>query len=197
MTALLILIFKLYGLCNTISLDVQVLNFFFFSPVFKEGNNSKPNFTFIFGKLYSPHLHGTHNISFVTYDDYSNPMRGNNVNIYFKQDGEYKVLEKVVVPNGVTSIDDYRFYGFNMSEVVLPEGLTRVGYYTFGNCKNLNKINLDLLTYIDGVAFANTSIEDVTISNDLEYLGSSAFSGTKIKKIVIVDTLSYFITSCR
>ena len=31
---------------------------------FCEGNNSRPNLTFIFGKLYSPQLHGTHNISF-------------------------------------------------------------------------------------------------------------------------------------
>ena len=59
-------IFKLYGECNTISLVILVLvlveSFLF---TFLEGNNSSPNLTFIFGKLYSPHSHGTHRISFL------------------------------------------------------------------------------------------------------------------------------------
>jgi len=49
--------------------------------------------------------------------------------------------ESYTVPESVTEIGDYAFYGSkNLKKIVLPAGLTSIGRYAFYGCKNLTEI---------------------------------------------------------
>ena len=62
-----------------------------------------------------------------------------------------------VIPEGVTSIGDYAFYGCStLTDIEIPEGVTRLGHYAFYNCIALTDVKIP-----DGV----TSIGDYTFSS--------------------------------
>ena len=49
-----------------------------------------------------------------------------------------------VIPNSVTSIGDYAFYGCSgMTELILPNSVTSIGNYAFSDCSGLEKITVD------------------------------------------------------
>lgn len=64
-------------------------------------------------------------------------------------------LSDVTIPNSVTNIGNYAFYGCGVTNMVIPDGVKTIGVRTFSNCS--------LLT-------------SVTIGNDLTELGSMAFA---------------------
>ncbi len=52
-------------------------------------------------------------------------------------------VSQVVIPNGVTSIDAYAFYGnTNIKKITIPETVTEIGMNAFGNCSKLEEIDL-------------------------------------------------------
>ncbi len=72
-------------------------------------------------------------------------------------------VTKLNIPNGVTEIDDYAFYGCqSIKEVNIPNSVTRIGYYSFSNCTNLEQIYIgENVTYVGQNAFATGEIIDV------------------------------------
>ena len=57
--------------------------------------------------------------------------------------GKFKKLSKrLVIEDGITSIDTEAFYGYDFTDVKLPSTLETIGRNAFGGCKCLNSITL-------------------------------------------------------
>ena len=57
--------------------------------------------------------------------------------------GKFKKLAKrLVIEDGITSIDTAAFYGYDFMDVKLPNTLETIGRKAFGGCKSLNSITL-------------------------------------------------------
>jgi len=67
-------------------------------------------------------------------------------------------VQEIIIPDTVTSIGDYAFYGTGITSVILPENLTSIGDYAYAHCESLREIYLP-----DGV----------------DRIGEGAFSGCK------------------
>lgn len=112
-----------------------------------------------------------------------------------------KTLTKCIVPNGVTKIGEYAFFGqTNLQEIILPNTVTEIMNNSFVGCSALTNLNisssvkkigssafiscnnLKQLIIPDGVleiqanAFQGcTSLKDVIMGKKVESLGSGAF----------------------
>ena len=138
------------------------------------------------------------NISFPTWDTFF--QNEDAPIIYFKdlngtvtfKENTYVPFEVLYIPEGVTSIDDYKYQYYTVKEVVIPEGVTEIGERAFQYCKNLEKITLpSTLETIDYGAFENCSkLSDVTLPNGLLNLGYAAFINTGITSITIPSSVN-------
>jgi hypothetical protein len=90
-------------------------------------------------------------------------------------------LEKVVLPDTITTIEDYAFLHSFMSSIELPDSVTSIGKNAFSSCENLQEITLpENLTSIGDHAFRSCSnLSSVTCrAEHLESVGESILSGT-------------------
>lgn len=65
-----------------------------------------------------------------------------------------ELILNLIIPDSVTRIYDYAFYGCNMTSVAISNSVTRIFRYAFGSCNSLTSI---------------------TIPNGVEYIGECAF----------------------
>ena len=75
-------------------------------------------------------------------------------------------ITSVIIPDSVTSIDWYAFYGCtSLKSVVIGDSVTSIGDYAFSNCTSLTSIEIpDSVTSIGSSAFSNcTSLTSITI----------------------------------
>ena len=93
------------------------------------------------------------------------------------------------IPNGVTSIGNYAFYGCSsLTSVTIPNSVTDIGIGAFLDCTNLTSITIpNSVTWIGGYAFSDcSSLKSITIPNSVTEIGSSAFEGcTSLTSITI------------
>ena len=127
-------------------------------------------------------------------------------------------LVSVELPEGLTSIGSYAFYGSGLTSVRIPTTMTtwnvkeNVGNYAFGKCLNLTSVELpEGLTSIGDCAFHNIGLTSVKIpttitkwgfqpfnenltsvelTEGLNSVGVDAFSGADIKFVTIPSTVS-------
>ena len=124
------------------------------------------------------------------------------------------VIRSIVIPKGVTILEDGVFQGSslerielqeglitvsgsfedcdNLTEVVLPAGLQHLGWDTFRDCSNLRKVVIpDSVTYIGGYTFLNcSSLYEVNIPYGIEVIEEHAFDGTQLVNIYIPSTVT-------
>lgn len=106
-------------------------------------------------------------------------------------DGEE--VSNVIVPDGVTEINDYAFYNAtNVTSVELPVSLQKIGNYSFYKCRHLNSINLpDFLESIGEGAFIECQLNSITFPHSIKYIGSDAFGQwPNVNKITYVSFAS-------
>ena len=87
-------------------------------------------------------------------------------------------LEKISLPEGVTSLENSAFYDNDcLTSVILPQSLTSKGERAFGRCGRLESIDLpDGLKVIGYGAFAwCTSLKSIKIPDSTESVGDNAF----------------------
>ncbi len=87
--------------------------------------------------------------------------------------------EKVVVPEGVTSIGDSAFFSCSgLTSIELPEGVTSIGDYAFFGCSGLTSIELpEKVTSIGEGAFEYCSgLTSIELPEGLASIGVSAFN---------------------
>ena len=85
-----------------------------------------------------------------------------------------------VIPNSVTSIGDYAFWGCSgLTSITIPNGVTSIGAGAFINCEMLTSIAIpNSVTSIGDYAFENCSgLTGITIPNSVTSIGDRAFDG--------------------
>ena len=104
-------------------------------------------------------------------------------------------IRRVVVPEGVTSIDYNAFeYCKNLTEVVLPESLTVIGSGAFEECENLKDITLPqgLMSIGEEAFFYCTALEHIVIPEGVTCIEWDTFLGcTSLKNVVLPQGLTY------
>ena len=100
----------------------------------------------------------------------------------------------VVVPEGVTVIDQSAFYGcWEMEEVILPNGLVRIERSAFAECQKLRRVVIAPgLDTIGDTAFENCQkLEEIELPLSLQYIGRMAFAKClSLRKIKIPKNVS-------
>jgi len=143
----------------------------------------------------------------------SNPLN-NAKNLYLNG----ILVEKIVIPNGVTKINDYTFYNCSsltsvtirngvtsignsafygcssMTAVTIPSSVTTIGSSAFGGCSSLTAVNI-----YDLAAWCNISFK-ASSSNPLYYAKNLYLNGTLVKDLVIPNGVTkindYAFSNC-
>ena len=149
----------------------------------------------------------------ISFGDYvANPLY-NAENLYLNG----KLVTNLVIPDSVTSIGSYAFYGCDslisitipdsvtsigtqafddctrLTSVTIKNGITSIGSYAFSDCTNLTSVTIGSgVTSIGNSAFSNcTSLTSVTIGSGVTSIGNFAFSNcTSLKSIIIPDNVT-------
>ena len=102
-----------------------------------------------------------------------------------------KIIKKVIIEDGITSIGNTAFFNFiNLTEVNCPDTLTTIGEYAFRKCTAITTPPIfDNVTTIGNGAFMDCSgITSIIVPNGVTTIGYSAFrSCTSLENIVIPD----------
>ncbi|MDE5771140.1 MAG: leucine-rich repeat protein [Ruminococcus sp.] len=105
-------------------------------------------------------------------------------------DGQ-KCSDDVVIPDGVTSIEDYAFSDCSsLTSVTIPDSVTSIGAAAFDDCSNLTSVTIpDSVTSIGINAFNRcSSLTSVTIPDSVTSIGSGAFLGcSNLTSVTIPD----------
>ena len=82
------------------------------------------------------------------------------------------------IPNSVTSIGDYAFYGcIDLTSITIDDLVTTIGNYAFYGCVGLSSVTIgDLVTTIGDYAFYECiGLNELTIGNSVTRIGNDAF----------------------
>lgn len=96
-----------------------------------------------------------------------------------------KLIEKLIIPDTITSINDYTFSDCDsITSVIIPESVTSIGFYSFSNCRSLTEIvfpdNSDASVSIDTGAFSGCwGLANLTITNSITSIENLAFGNCK------------------
>lgn len=132
---------------------------------------------------------------------------GNKLSDYLNNtdvvDESGNVIEKIVIPAGITEIPKSCFNKLGMSIVQLPDGITTIEKFAFENCLNLKAINIPTsVTAINDYAFARcSSLKSIEFPGTVKTIGSEAFKEcTGLESVVINNGVekiySYAFYSC-
>ena len=85
--------------------------------------------------------------------------------------------KNTVIPNSVTSIGDYAFFGCNgLASIEIPNSVTSIGDYAFSYCNGLASIEIpNSVTSIGFRVFEYTSLTSIEIPNSVTSIGRYAF----------------------
>ncbi|MDE5774605.1 MAG: leucine-rich repeat domain-containing protein [Muribaculaceae bacterium] len=98
-------------------------------------------------------------------------------------------IKEIVIPNSVTSIGNYAFYGCNgLTSVAIPNSVTSIGHNAFSCCSSLTSVIIpNSVTSIGHNAFSYcSSLISVAIPNFVTSIGDSAFEGCSGLTSVII-----------
>lgn len=114
-------------------------------------------------------------------------------------------IVSVAVPEGVTEVKAYTFYGFkDLIQVTLPEGVTTIGGSAFSYCSSLTSITIpEGVTTIGEGAFSGCrSLTSINIPESVTSIGNSAFqfcgsltSITIPEGVTAIDINAFFLCS--
>ena len=97
-------------------------------------------------------------------------------------EGQYNtdLIENLVIEEGVTSIGDYAFYGFNhISNITIPSSIASIGEGAFARCtaiKSLDISGADTVSIGASAFLGCTKMERFTTADSVSSIGQNAFS---------------------
>ena len=100
---------------------------------------------------------------------------------------DYAGLTSVTIPNSVTSIDSYAFFGCTgLTSITIPNGVTSIGGDAFGGCTGLDTVIIgNGITEIDYQFWNCSSIRHLQLGSGVKSIGNEAFyASQKLKRIV-------------
>lgn len=109
--------------------------------------------------------------------------------------GYYGNDSVVVIPDGVTAIDNEAFFKCTgLTSIVIPSTVTRIGDWAFAKCTNLTSVNMpDNLLSIGNCAFAEcTNLSNLVIPDSVTSIGYLAFISTNIISIALPSEIDQF-----
>lgn len=116
----------------------------------------------------------------LNYDSQKSKLTYNNsAIIYFKEHPIPDDGKELTLPEDMTWIPDYAFYGdLSLSKVILPSRILGIGKYAFAKCTNLQEIYLpNSITEIGkGAFYGCTSLKSITLPTGLKEISDSTFS---------------------
>ena len=142
------------------------------------------------------------------------PMADYNSNNDTPWDQYRKMVTRIVIAEGITTIGKNAFCEFNnLLTVEIPSTVTSIGDWGFGNAfamepftipstvKSIgdhafNRVNFDSIIISEGVerigkyAFADTFLKSVTVPASVTYLGEGAFEESKLESVTILANIS-------
>lgn len=134
--------------------------------------------------------------------EFNNYLRGTNAG---NASSDYSLLKEVVLPAGVTEIEDAdiylngAFYQTPLEKITIPLTLTKIGEYAFYGCENLTGVYYngpqEIRTALLTIGSDNTELEEVdwhytnsdgflTLPSNLTSIQNQAFLGTSL---IVVD----------
>ena len=92
-----------------------------------------------------------------------------------------KSAKKLVIEEGITSLDVAAFYGYDFTDIKLPDTLETIGWSAFDSCRQLTNVVLpSRVKSIGKKAFQGCeNLESITLNEGLEEIGENAFDGCK------------------
>lgn len=121
-------------------------------------------------------------------DSYANPLTYADLYV------ENEPVTSVLVPESVTLINDFAFYGYDKLEsVTFHDRVTSIGNGAFASCKGLTAVTVNKgVTSIGNTAFNNcTKLSTVTLNEGLLSVGKFVFANcTALKNIVIPKSVT-------
>lgn len=115
----------------------------------------------------------------------------------FYFDGE--VLEELVVPENVTKIGAYAFYGCTaLTSVSVSDSVESIGEYAFAYCRQLTDLSLgESLETVGAYAFDECSaLESITFEDNIFKVGEGAISDTKYFKNTMSSKVPVYLGKC-
>ncbi|MBP3923603.1 MAG: leucine-rich repeat domain-containing protein [Ruminiclostridium sp.] len=107
-----------------------------------------------------------------------------------------KKLNRVNIPDGVSVIEDYTFYGSHLTYVDIPYGVAVIGENAFSNCPELSQVTIPVsVTEIGEYAFNSTALKYVTIPKTVISIGREAFGSCNDLTDIDVDALNIHFCS--
>ena len=127
-------------------------------------------------------------------DTSSNPMNYADYFCMLNEQNEYYEVTEIVIPDTITSIGDYQFYGFdNVTSISIPNSVTSIGSHAFEYCSSLESIVIpNGVTSIQDFAFSECrGLTSIVIPDSITSIGSSVFwFCTSLTSIVIPDSVT-------
>lgn len=100
-------------------------------------------------------------------------------------------VKNLVIPEGVTAIKQYVFYGWeNLTSVSIPKSMTSIGSHAFDGCTGLTAVHLSDIAAWCAIPFKQNDSGD----NPLKIAGHLYMDGVEVKDLVIpegVTSISY------
>ncbi len=96
-------------------------------------------------------------------------------------------IKKAIISDGITSIDDHAFFGYEeLESVTLGKNIKSIGESAFDRCYSLRSINFpESLERIDNYAFVMTALEEIYIPAKLKSIGNGVFEYCMPTKITV------------
>lgn len=107
----------------------------------------------------------------------------------------WSALTSVTIPNSVTAIGNSAFAGCSgLTSVTIPNNVNAIGTYAFSGCTGLTFVNIpNSVTSIENYVFYNCSaLTSIEIPNSVTKIGESAFSGcSNLSSITIPNSVEH------